>query len=192
MQEYITECLWVRGCPSVASNMPRKFIQIMLLLKHWNLPIMHNLIHIRWAGSFALFAAAFATGLEIERAERDRMTRCESAFFCIFISHGPVHRLEHWKILLKSGPTAENTRLNSTSPLKIIFLFLVPSFVKERTFLARFRDRSALFAGTKPAGDTEVTWGRPKGESDCCSSITLIVILLQITSHGGSCTTQDK
>jgi hypothetical protein len=53
-----------------------------------------------WAGSFALFAAAFATGLEIERAERDRMTR--------------------------------------------------------------FRDRSALFAGTKPAGDTEVTWGRPK------------------------------
>ena len=59
---------------------------------------MHNLTHIRWAGSFALFAAAFATGLEIERAERDRMTRCES------------------------GPTAENNGLDSTLPLKIIFL----------------------------------------------------------------------
>ena len=30
--------------------------------------------------------------------------------------------------------------------------------------LARFRDKSALFAGTKPPGDTEPTWGRPKGE----------------------------
>ena len=91
-----------------------------------------NDTHIRWAWSFALFGAAFATGLEIEKAEYDRMTR--------------------------------------------------------------FRDKSALFAGTKPAGDTEVTWGRPKGKSDCHSSITCILdhIFLQITSHGGSCTTQDK
>ena len=60
-----------------------------------------NDTHIRWAWSFALFGAAFATGLEIEKAEYDRMTRCES------------------------GLTADNNRLNLTLPLKIIILFLV-------------------------------------------------------------------
>merc|ERR1712062_86628 len=27
--------------------------------------------------------------------------------------------------------------------------------------MSRFRDKSALYAGTKPAGDTEPSWGRP-------------------------------
>jgi len=56
--------------------------------------------YVTWAWGTALLAAAYRTGLEIERAEYDRMTR--------------------------------------------------------------FRDKSALFAGTKPPGDTELTWGRPK------------------------------
>ena len=34
-------------------------------------------IMIRWAGSAVLFSVAYATGLEIERAEVDRMSRLE-------------------------------------------------------------------------------------------------------------------
>ena len=51
----------------------------MLLLKHnRNLSKIHKLTHIRWAGSLALLAVAYRTGLEIERAEYDRMTRFEN------------------------------------------------------------------------------------------------------------------
>ena len=89
-QIIISECLWVSGCRSVASNMLREFqlkisFRCMSVLKKNNI----SKITIRWAGSLVLFSVAYATGLEIERAEVDRMSRLK--FLMKLVQH------RHWR-----------------------------------------------------------------------------------------------
>ena len=117
----------------------------------------------RWAGSFVLFSVGYATGLEIERAEVDRMSRLEF--------------LRNW-----CNTDIDGTNKSQNSPS---YSCLLLNKRPQKLSLARFRDKSALFAGTKPPGDTEVTWGRPKGEPFCFSfsNITCIAVNFTFADH---------